>query len=928
MESRMNRQVSLNGKEIKDWKLLSEKFSPLELEIETTKLLKLGFERRGFTVIHHGKMLKTSPSGKPDIIVFNDNFHINFEVTKTTKTQADREFNSIKTHLKDSIEQNKTKKCFCVYISPETFKRNMDSFSLFNRDGNEKILPMDFITFNHFIEYLIEHDKTYFDIPQLELLFRFQVKTSSTDADVLEYINEKIIKNPEIEAEIKIQRIKEQEKKDREIESNMKKIHNMLRTKYGQNPDEAVKEVSKIIFLKMYEEEKELKALDYENRCTIKRLRDFKKQGQKDPINYLFNLIKGEMKNAEPHALIFDDNEKIELDEKTVNRVLELINGYSFVRMGMDIKGKVYELYLGSTMKNTALGQYFTPEKIIDFMVEIADLKIRDKILDPCCGTGRFLTKAMDSLVERARKSNEFTEDDVSKIKKEQIHGIDLSKAVFKIARMNMYIHGDGKTNIIRGNMITYDPELKGDFTVVLTNPPFGDINIVDDVEDFDEFEEKILKEFPMVERERIQETDKIKAKGYKGGALLLQRMNVMLKKKYGKLLTVIDEGALNTEEYKEVRAFIRKNFFIKAIISLPQTTFKKLAKSMPKASIIYLLRKDNELDRQEEPCFFAQASQVGIDTRGRPCRNDFELIIEEFKKFSDEVEKNKEKHNGLFNKKDFGSEKFSGEKNKSWWTYKEDQNLMFYFSYIDEIKDRLDFTYNRPDYEMEIEKIRKEKHTEIKTLLYDNLVIKGLTPDKEKDKKKEIPLLTIKNIQWNGSINYNDLAYVSRNYFMKRKEQMGLEKGDIIIAITGATIGKTAIFNDDKTVAICGDLAKLKPKDKDHSILLANFLMSELGQLQIKKAINGSTNFHLSPTDIETIIMPEFDDEESIKCIMEDFDMIIERLARIEKLKDDIEKKKRDFIPALFTDSSSLKNYKKLIEELKEKTITFINQK
>lgn len=926
-------QKNLNGNSIKDQKYLSEELSPLELEIETTKLLKLAFERRNFTVIHSGDMKKIASGNKPDITIFNDNYHINVEVTKTKKSQADREFNSIKAHLSDSIEKNKTKKCFCIYVSPETFKRNMDSFSLFNKDGNEKIIPMNFNTFNYFIRYLIEHSEKYFDIPQLVKLFQFQVRTSSTDADVLEYINNNIIKNPDIEAEIKIQRERERTKKDREIQSNMKKIHNMLRTKYGQNPDEAVKEVSKIIFLKMYEEDKELKNPNDENRCTIKKLNDFKKQGEDEPINYLFNLVKNEMKKKDPDSLIFDDNEKIELDEKTVNKVLELVNGYSFVTMGIDIKGKVYELYLGSTMKNTALGQYFTPEKIIDFIVYLAELKTKDIILDPCCGTSRFLTKSMDCLIDKIKNNPESTEEDIERLKKRQFHGIDLSKAVYKIARMNMYIHGDGKANITRSNMITNNPvlkqkdkdsiDLKGKFTVVLTNPPFGDINIVEDVENFEDYEKQILNEFPEIDTEKIESTSNkngttIKSKGYKGGALLLQRMEVMLEKE-GKLLTVIDEGMLNTNEYKNLRNFIRNNYFIKAVISLPQTTFKKLAKSSPKASIIYLIKKKNKLDKQEEPIFFAQASMVGIDTRGRPCRNDFDMILKEFEIFSEEIKTNIENHNGFFNKNAFNFEKFSGDPKRAWWNYKDDPELMYYIAYIDELYDRLDFTNNRPDIKEKIEKIKKHGYVKLKDLL-KNGVVKGLTPDKDKDKKKEIPLLTIKNIEWDGTINYNDLAYVSKSYFDDRKQQMGVDKGDILLAITGATIGKTAIFNDNKIIAICGDIAKMQLKNKDDIKLIRNFLNSDIGQIQIKKIINGSTNFHLSPEDVDEIIIPELIKKDDFKNTIDDLDIIIKMLNEVMELKEDIEYKKRELISQSLENEDSFEELQKYIKKIKEK--------
>jgi hypothetical protein len=439
-------QINLGGKIVKEIKYLTNKMSPLELETETAKLLEFGFGRRGFNVEHLGQG-KTTPRGKPDIIVYNKKYHINVEVTKTTKSQADREFNSIKEHLQDSATKNKTKKCYCLYVSPETFKRNMDSFSLFNKSNELKIVPMDFITFNHFIKYVIENDERYFSVKDLIKLFGFEIKTTTSDSDVLEFINEIIIKDPSIEKEVKELREQRQQQKNREIESIMRKIHNMLRRRYGQNPDEAVKEVSKIVFIKMYEESREI-IENQESRFTIKRLNDIRETyNERDPINYLFEKIKEEMKKKEPNALIFDENEKVILHSETVDEILKLINGQNFVQLGLDIKGKIYEMFLGSTMKNTVLGQYFTPEELIAFIIKIARLKIKDKVLDPFCGTGRFLTKAMDILVKRAEKNPEFDKTDIKRIRKKQFYGLELSKSVFKIARMNiafsviMYMH-------------------------------------------------------------------------------------------------------------------------------------------------------------------------------------------------------------------------------------------------------------------------------------------------------------------------------------------------------------------------------------------------------------------------------------------------------------------------------------------------------
>jgi len=846
-------QTDLQGQKMEEKTLLlNDELKPTELEIETAKLLSFGFWKRGFSVKHNGNMKKKSPGGKTDIEVFNNNYHLNVEVTKTTKSQADREFNSVKAHLQEAYKKNSNKKCFCLYISPETFKRNMDSFALFNKEENLRIFPMDFITFNYFITYLIENDERYFNEKDLERLFDFTVKTTTTDVDILGYINSSIIKDPSIEKEIKELRDKRQYEKNREIEAIMKKIHNMLRRKYGQNPDEAVKEVSKIIFIKMFEEDKELREKEHENRCTIKRLEQFRKQGEKDPINYLFGKVREEMKEKEPTAMIFDDNESVELDPKTVNKVLELINGYNFVQLGLDIKGKIYELFLGSTMKNTALGQYFTPEEIINFMIDTANLRIKDKILDPLCGTGRFLTKSMDLLVKRAEKSGEFDEKDIDRIKKKQFYGIELSKSVSKIAKMNMYIHGDGKSNIYRDNMITFNHNHKEQFNVILTNPPFGDIDVTEDVEEFEDYEQQIIKEFPCLDivTKEIKENGNgtethIKSKGYKGGSLLLQKALIFLNEN-GKLLTVMDDGVLNTDNYKDIRSSIKKNYFIKAIISLPHTTFKRLAKSSPKASILYLTKKDNPLNSQKEPIFFAHAELTGIDTRGRKCRNDFDEIKKQLTRFLDDVKDNISTHNGLFNRKVFSAI------NKPLYKDQKEENDIFkllpwiYTRYIDEIDDRLDFNYNHPKYEKSLYELQeKSKHPVVELIdiiqldeTGEPLITSGQTPDNilYLERGDGIPFLGATNIK-NNSVNFEDCSDIEERIHNTTLQRSKLSGGELLITMAG-TIGACSVY--PKSVGesnINQAIAKIILDEKRADArYVSMFLNSYYGQLQFSQ--------------------------------------------------------------------------------------------
>jgi type I restriction-modification system DNA methylase subunit len=117
-----------------------------------------------------------------------------------------------------------------------------------------------------------------------------------------------------------------------------------------------------------------------------------------------------------------------------------------------------------------------------------------------------------------------------------------------------------------------------------------------------------------------------------KGGALFVNACSYYLKavrdknKKVewrgGKLLIILDEGILNTDDYKGTRQFIRKNYYIKAIISLTTDTFVPVSKTPTKTSILYAIKKDDQTAVQKEPIFYAYAERVGMDTKKRPCPN------------------------------------------------------------------------------------------------------------------------------------------------------------------------------------------------------------------------------------------------------------------------------------------------------------------
>jgi len=93
-------------------------------------------------------------------------------------------------------------------------------------------------------------------------------------------------------------------------------------------------------------------------------------------------------------------------------------------------------------------------------------------VYDNCAGTGGFLISAMRMMVKDAKGNSSAVE----KIKEKQLIGVEFSSSIFALACSNMYIHQDGKTNIIQGDcfdrkVIEKAKEFKP--TVGFLNPPY-----------------------------------------------------------------------------------------------------------------------------------------------------------------------------------------------------------------------------------------------------------------------------------------------------------------------------------------------------------------------------------------------------------------------------------------------------------------------
>ncbi len=125
-----------------------------------------------------------------------------------------------------------------------------------------------------------------------------------------------------------------------------------------------------------------------------------------------------------------------------------------------------FNKYVGKSDKNQA----FTPDHICHFMSRAIGVNKNSIVLDPCCGSGAFLVRAMTDAMDDCD-----TEADRENVKKHQIYGIEYDEGAYGLASTNMLIHGDGNSNVVQDSMFNRGKWIKDHhINTVLMNPPYN----------------------------------------------------------------------------------------------------------------------------------------------------------------------------------------------------------------------------------------------------------------------------------------------------------------------------------------------------------------------------------------------------------------------------------------------------------------------
>jgi type I restriction enzyme M protein len=391
---------------------------------------------------------------------------------------------------------------------------------------------------------------------------------------------------------------------ENELTRIFKQAHDALWAGGKRNPAEAFDELDKLIFCKIWDE----------------RVR--RKNGE--PYDFqVFSDDKGDALKARIHKLYAKGREKDEEvfkeDIRLSNAELQSVVGYlaatNLNKTDLDSKGRAFETFMSGFFRGE-FGQYFTPRKIVQFIVDALPITNENLVLDTSCGSGGFLLHALDKVRRQAdRKAQEGYFDPATPegykehfdfwhdFAEHNLFGIEISEGIARTAKMNMIIHDDGHTNVIAFDGLetietirekTKNPGFKKNFfDFIITNPPFGSKvkfaekryleNYTLGKKGVDWIDAKLKNINLNREITRDQQTTEV---------LFLEQCHRFLKPG-GYLAMVIPDSILTNSTMQFVRDWIEEHWRIVAVVSLPQFAFAANGAGV-KSSVLFLKKYDS----------------------------------------------------------------------------------------------------------------------------------------------------------------------------------------------------------------------------------------------------------------------------------------------------------------------------------------------
>jgi type I restriction enzyme M protein len=353
------------------------------------------------------------------------------------------------------------------------------------------------------------------------------------------------------------------------ISTTIKTIQDIMRQDAGVDGDaQRISQLVWLIFLKIFDDsEREREFFEAEYTSPIPEDLRWRNWAGDDEgitgevlLDFVNNQLFPKLKDldvgpdSDPRAAVvrevFTDSYNYMKSGTLIRQVINKLNEIDFSRQeDRHLFNDIYEKILRDLQSAGNAGEYYTPRPVTQFMVDMTEPQLGDKILDPACGTGGFLVCVLEHVRQHAVKG---PMDEL--MLRNSLVGIEKKPMPHMLCVTNLILHDVPVPQVQRGNSLTrplrdYGPGDEVD--VVVTNPPFGGTE-----------EDGIESNFP-----RLYQT--------KETADLFLVLILKLLRKGGKCAIVLPDGSLFGEGVKtRIKERLLKECNLHTIVRLPNGVF------------------------------------------------------------------------------------------------------------------------------------------------------------------------------------------------------------------------------------------------------------------------------------------------------------------------------------------------------------------
>ncbi len=386
------------------------------------------------------------------------------------------------------------------------------------------------------------------------------------------------------------------------LESKIRQAHSIIWAGGRRDPLTAFDEWSKVLFAKVIDE----------RRTPTDSARQFQIGSNETTAAVSNRIHRLFAQGCRDDTTIFSTGSRINLPDRKIYDVVEIIQEISFVRTDVDSIGRAFEHFFGSVFRGE-LGQYFTMRQLARFTVAMLGIDHEDFVIDPTAGSGGFLLEVLLQVWHRIdadyRGANESERNRLKyDFAQHRVYGIEIHEVLSRICKINLLLHHDGHTNIEANrsclDTVFSQPRLtsgwSGQFSRIVGNPPFGDEVKAGDE---DHLGSNTLSAFEVATGRSKVASEHV----------VIER-SIDFLEDGGRFGLIVPDGLLNNQGAQSncprIRKMLARSGFVEAIISLPDHAFRKSG-AQNKTSILFF-RKFTAWERRDFESFYDSMIEEG----------------------------------------------------------------------------------------------------------------------------------------------------------------------------------------------------------------------------------------------------------------------------------------------------------------------------